>query len=528
MENTPKESSSLPYSYHTFLLAFNFDCGFSYKKGEHGRWVDDSLRKGTDEELRLNYQMYQYFTPEARNLMFNENRIKRLRYDIPDDRDREYIIKKTIEKTIEEDEKDDKGNKTPKKIREKNVYRLKIDNIRVTVFDNKIAIMQFELENYDEAHSDIDSVKLINEYGRRINMPFIVDSDAIHPLVADSITILGKEVRMSCFGERSIENFAKNNSSSQNTDIIPPIMDLIRELLPDIEDTTEISPVIDDRMFVCCLVRDEKFSNEIKSVQKEEGEPIPIVGKDIYSDRELANKIYSFAYIDAGDSSCQSPEMRQELLKRCVYSRWRDWGTIDVITHHSLVRVTGEWEGLTASVINPFLTQYVTMAAGVLLQRATLMKLSKECALISSEYFDGEKTNDKEKKLNDRIKKLKRDYVYAQNNIFLTQFTVQEQGIDEFDMMRNEMYITDLLKNLSHKVNGIYDYTTEYAEEKENEILNLITRIGLPLAAINLAVDIVGLVLTDSLGLKPFHLLISVGLVGVCAVIAMLFPKSKK
>ncbi|MBR1483648.1 MAG: hypothetical protein IJ598_11885 [Ruminococcus sp.] len=111
MENTPQESSSLPYSYHTFLLAFNFDCGFSYKEGKHGRWVDDSLRKGTDEELRLNYQMYQYFTPEARNLMFNENRIKRLRYDIPGDRDREYIIKKTIE----EDEKDDKGNKTEKK-----------------------------------------------------------------------------------------------------------------------------------------------------------------------------------------------------------------------------------------------------------------------------------------------------------------------------------------------------------------------------------------------------------------------------
>lgn len=115
-------------------------------------------------------------------------------------------------------------------------------------------------------------------------------------------------------------------------------------------------------------------------IQKKEGEPISIVGEDIYSDRELANKIYSFAYIDADDSSCQSPEMRQELLKRCVYSRWRDWGTIDVITHHSLVRVTGEWEGLTASVITPFLTQYVTMAAGALLQRATLMTLSKECA----------------------------------------------------------------------------------------------------------------------------------------------------
>ena len=529
-KNDIKHPSALPYSYHTFMLAFSFDYDISDTEENRGNWVDDSLRNGSDEtESRLNYQMYQYFTPEARNLMFNKdtikcdedpaernkNRIKRWRYNIPENSDREYIIKKA--------QKDDNKNKTEII----DVYRLTIDSIRATVFSNNIAILQFELENHDENHRDLDSVKQINEYGRRINMPFLVDDEKSHPLVADSISIMGNEVEMSSFGKRSLENFKKNDSSSLNTDIIPPIMDLIRELLPGKKEKPEISPVIDDRMFVCCLVRDEKFSNEVKSLQLVGDDPIPTVGKDIYSDTELANKIYSFAYIDADDSSCQSPEMREALLKRCVYSRWRDWGTIDVITHHSLVRVTGEYEGLTVGVINPFLTQYVTMAAGVLLQRATLMKLSKECAYISSDYFDGEKTKGENKELNERIKKLKRDYVYAQNNIFLTQFTVQEQGIDEFDMMRNETYITDLLKNLSHKVNGIYDYTTEYAEEKENEILNWITRIGLPLAAINLVVDIVGLVLTDSLDLKPFHLLISICLVGVCAVFAVIFPKSK-
>ena len=510
------KNNNLPYSYHTFLLAFYFDCDFTYDEGNHGKWVEDSLRDGMGgKELRINYQTYQYFTPEARNLMFNVESIKRLRYNIPENSDREYIIKKA--------EKDDKGNKTDRII----VYRLRIDNIRATVFKNNIAILQFELENYDEDHCDIDSVKQINEYGRRINVPFIVDDDVAHPLVADSISIMGNEVEMSSFGKNSLKRFESKDISLQNTDIIPPIMNMIRELLPNSTDETKISSVIDDRMFVCCLVRDEDFSNEVKSLREKKDEPIPIVGKDIYSDRELSNKIYSFAYIDAGDSSCQSPEMREALLRRCVYSRWRDWGTIDVITHHSLVRITGDWDGLIASVINPFLTQYVTMAVGVLLQRATLMILSQECADISSKYFHDGKTNKENKELNKRIKKLKSNYVRAQNNIFLTQFTVQEQGIDEFDMMRNEMYINDMLKNLSHKVNGIYDYTTEYAEETENEILNLITRIGLPLAAINLAFDIISAIFLDStdLVLKLFHMLVALGLVGVCAGIAVFVSK---
>ena len=166
--------------------------------------------------------------------------------------------------------------------------------------------------------------------------------------------------------------------------------------------------------------------------------------------------------------------MREALLRRCVYSRWRDWGTFDVITHHSLVRLTGAWDGLRDSVINPFLTQYTVMAAGALLQRATAMKLSEECADISSAYFNGNETE----ALNDRILRLKRAYVYAQNNIFLNHFTAQEQGIDEFDMMRSEMYIKDSLKNLSYKVNGIYDFATASAEEEENHLLNMLTYFG--------------------------------------------------
>ena len=510
MEFTAKKTTTLPYSYHTFLLAFRFDCEFN-EFADLGNWQTDSLRQpGDTAELLMNYQTYQYFTPEARRLMFNEGRIKRYKYHIPDSAERLFAIRKALA-TEETDEA------TGKQLRKTEEYRLTIDNIRITVFHNHIAIMQFELENHDPNHQTLDSVKRINEYGRRINLPYIVRGDAIHTLVADSVSILGNEVSFSCFGEKALKEFG---GSTDNQNIIPPIMNLIRELLPESDEKTEIAPVIDDRMFVCCLVRDQAFSEKVMSLQKDDTDPIPVIGKDIYADRELSNEIYSFAYIDADDSSCQSPEMREALLKRCIYSRWRDLGTIDVITHHSFVRITGSSKGIIASVINPFLTEYVIMAAGVLLQRATLMKLSKECADISADYFakDNPKINDEA--LNDRIRKLKRDYVYAQNNIFLNQFTAQEQGIDEFDMLRNELYIKDSLKSLSYKVNGIYDFITENAEDEENSLLNALTVFGLPLSLIQTLAVIISFTYIgeDSAQKLPLEWLLF-GIVLACSII---------
>ena len=277
--------------------------------------------------------------------------------------------------------------------------------------------------------------------------------------------------------------------------IIYPVLRLIRELLPDCRN---ISPIIDDRMFVCCMVRDEALSKKIetkKTVETGDGKEITVdVRDDIFCDETLSNELYAFAFIDAGDSTCQDPVMRESILRRCVYGRWRDWGTIDIITHHSFIRLTGESKGIVDSVINPFLLQYITMAAGVLLQRATILQLSGECTEISEKYFDNKNpTRRSLKQVNEEIKTLKREYVYAQNTVFLEQFTVQEQGVDEFSMMKRELNIDDSLERLEQKINSLYEYTEEYSEEQENKLLNLIAYIGLPLALINLIVDMVGL-----------------------------------
>ena len=206
MEFTAKKTTTLPYSYHTFLLAFRFDCEFN-EFADLGNWQTDSLRQpGDTAELLMNYQTYQYFTPEARRLMFNEGRIKRYKYHIPDSAERLFAIRKTLA-TEETDEA------AGKRLRKTEEYRLTIDNIRITVFHNHIAIMQFELENHDPNHQTLDSVKRINEYGRRINLPYIVRGDAIHTLVADSVSILGNEASFSCFGEKALKEFGGSKAA---------------------------------------------------------------------------------------------------------------------------------------------------------------------------------------------------------------------------------------------------------------------------------------------------------------------------
>ena len=170
-ENHQNQITELPYSYHTFLLAFHFDGTFDDRRT--GNWKHYSMRDDSYEEVKYKYQIYQYFNTDARKLMFDDESNPRFVYDIPEHLSREYVITKGAE-----------------------TYTLHIDNIKAFVSKHNIAIIQFDLENHeaDPDRRNLSYVNRINEYGRRINLPFVVDEGAFHPLVADSVTILGHRV----------------------------------------------------------------------------------------------------------------------------------------------------------------------------------------------------------------------------------------------------------------------------------------------------------------------------------------------
>lgn len=452
------EEKKLPYSYHTFLFPFKF------RKDKEiipsGRWKREKLTNkninSTGEQYKLDFAMFQYFTLEARELLFNSK--TSFYYDL-DGLDKKYVICK--------DEK---------------TYELLVKKVSLLTFSSDVGI--FMLETINEKHPYITEIKAINEHGRRIALPYIgchEEGKPFHALSADSITLFGVTENFKEDSKAYVEN-----RHTPNGDIMKPILNLIDELIPSGDKT----PVIDDRMFVCCLIRSNSLSNSLKSIDEQHND----IRNNIYCDKELSDLIYSIGFVDADSASCQSLDMRERLLRSCVYDRWRDWGTIDVITHHSFIRITGEREDIQDSVINPFITEYVYMAVGVLIQRATILSLSDESAIISEEYFTG----DVDEALDEKLRNLKRKYVNAQNNIFLFQLTVQEQGIDEFSMLRRELYIDESLDKLDKRINSIYEFKSEYAEQKENRLLNTVTVYGLPLAVFQSLVAVFALFVSEN------------------------------
>ena len=424
----------IPHSYHTFLLPFEYSGTVSPGvKSRVGNTITETkIRAG--ENYVSDYAMFQYFTPEARKLLFGA------KYEYcycPDMLENEVYV-------IEKKEGKKNGAKT---------FSLPVTGLRILMHNNGVGLFMLSVENF--GYPDINDIAWINEYGRRISLPYL--TDAPHELVAEKITLLGKTV--------DFEQVSKKDISCAHTpdgDIIEPIRAVIEEFIGK-EGT--IKPIIDDRMFVCCLIRNE----ELCKTFKDDG---------LYTSEE----VYRLAFVDANDASCPSERMRRKILDRCIYDRWAPWGTVDVITHHSLFRLTGEYEGIMSSVINPFNTMYVQLAAGALLQRANIMRFSNKCAQLSKQI--NRALNIKKgitARLKREIEKLNAEFVNAGSCIFLDQLSPQEQGVEEFDMLRRELYIDTSLKTLSKKVKALYELTHIYTEQEENSMLNFIAYLGIPL-----------------------------------------------
>ena len=535
-----QQSDNRAISYHIFLLPFYCKDGrLDQQCGT--RWKKDTLTDGSissvKEERKLDYATAQYFTPEARRLLFNGD--DSYVYQLPSAEEFYEIVKDGLK------------------------YRLLVKKITVTVFDKNIGVMALYTEFWkkhqdagfldflnkedkkasgeDKADKEVSgdeneklhkenekllkAVKEINEYGRRINLPFLgtieeEDPDTgqstysyFHPLVADSISLFGVKED---FRKMSVALYKGSSDYPLTGYIIKPLSELLNSLFPN----EDIVPVIDDRMFVCCLADNTDLSNEIKEAspdaiiersgkiekdesqkekdesqkdkdenQKEKDENKKVEYTDAIKNRlftkaDLSDAVYALSFIDADEASC-GLEMRRSILRRCVYHRWQQVGTIDVITHHSFVRIVGNAPDY---VIKPFITQYVYLAIGALMQRAEILWLSDRSAALSREYFQLRDASGKidNKTISARLTELKRRYVYAQNNIFLNQLTVEEQGVEEFEMLKRELYIDDSLEKLDRSINSIYDFTSEFAESEENEMLNMLTKIGLPLAFMQL------------------------------------------
>lgn len=477
----------LPYSYHTFLFPFIWKTKPEITLGafeeilqvgtnwtEH-KWADMMQAQDVSKDEKKknewfqNYAAYQYFTTAASNAIFNA--------------DGKDVVKCYVL---------NKQNGTYNIHKDNETFTLKINQIRLNVYEAGIAIMIFELEYNPENNNDrtLDVVNKINEYGRRINFPFLMEGS--HSLCADQIYVKfdGSKEIVEEFKKTSenikehIKGDVKGCHCSLNY-VMKPIQDILdggNEKItsnPAHEGKFLIKPCTDDRMFVCCMVLDAAFSEELKDIDRVvKGLDNNI--EDCSDETTLSSRLYKLLFIE-NSLSCQNNMMKQEILKSCVYRRWSNYGTINGVTHHSLVAVNNGDNAIIANVINPFLTEYVQMAILALAQRSVLLMLEDEAAGISNSF--GDETVISHDELS-AIESLQEKYIRIQNQLLLSEITVQEQGVELYEMMREQLYIqknmNDLdaemsnLRDISGIVNARLERQNDAAEEEKFNMIGIL------------------------------------------------------
>lgn len=464
--NANEEHIALPYSYHTFLFPFLWNVSGNLKYTEFEkllavgkRWVeekwDDAVNcnpiqsKLNPDEWRLRYAAYQYFTPAAQDIIFNigsKNNVRLYRFvQDKNSSDMQYVIEKNAEK-----------------------YVLKLTSIRLKVYDTGVAVLMIDGKNH--THRSLNAVNAINEYGRRINMPYLPVGS--HQICADclSITVNGKTVSDDYL---SFLNALHNEPDKQNVSwnyIMRPIQYLIDgdgtdnnglRVTTNLRKTTPdflIKPCIDDRMFVCCLVRNDAFSNILSGYDTEQHAYHYLTGceNNSSSRRALSDELYKLISIETS-LTCQSVVMKRKFLQNSVYDRWIDYGTVYGISQHSLICLTGEADYLLATPINPFLTQMVEMAALVVVQRSYQLLLFDRISDISEKFNEDAQIDDAQF---EEIERLQAMYVKCQNQILLPQVTSQEQGIELYAILQNRLLITENKRVMDEQINNLRDVSS--------------------------------------------------------------------
>ena len=505
------EGQKTPYSYHTFMFPFLIHTKEKFFHEEH--WQQEKIFETTfselrQEELYWRYAAFEYFTETARQILFGEGTkkfpVKRYHF-APNEKNIRgkftYII-----------EKEGMG-----------LFKLVVNDIQLLLFGDDMGLLTFELENREHDQRNLAAVNCINDYGRRVNLAYLSNARdentnrIIHPITADSIKLQSNGL-VDCDCHYQPQDFLGKLASSFDDDGLstnpayvrgtlkmrytaPHVRDLLsypndpntRKLGPE-----DISPIIDDRMFVCCIVCDEKFGDECRQYDMSgasclQSELQPHAGRGNYhyltscdygdSDTNTSCKLYRLLFVEK-DTSCQSRTMRRKLLERCIYDRWIDYGTLHGVSHHAIICVTGspaKYPPIQASVINPFLTIYTEIAKIVLLQRACILSLSNQVSSLAQLFYA--ESQKKQNSLNE-IQSLQERFVQLQSSLFLSEITTAEQGIEIYQMLENEMYVTENSKKLDAQLHNLYELANlqgEQAEEnRARKLERAVAAFGIP------------------------------------------------
>lgn len=439
-----------PFSFHTFI--FPFIIKDSWTPGED-YWSHDWLSSNQADaiclhgndlyEKKLNYATFQYFNRSARSALFDDsNIVDCYESKVVKANKSMYIIELTDSK-----------------------ISLNINRVRLKMYPEiKTGVLIFETEYQPDSSVSEDekrkTVMLINEYGRRVFPEFLPYKNAEDfILCAESLTVTNCN-----FGDltqdvtdhfrilsdpKSNDEFGFINNPGRDSEII-------RKILFGMGGGIDIEPAIDDRMFVCCIVADEKWTNEFCG----------IVNEPVEENYEKAKELYAVINCDSsgGYCSCRNPQMLQECLDLQLYKRWTDYGTLHAITSHSMFCLTGNFKEIEIEVINPFLTMYIQMCVLTIVQRSALIRFD----------FEINKAIENRNLVNNLMK----SFAKFQGQIMLPEVTSQIQGIEIYQKLTDALFIKKLEEDIDKQIHNLFEITENENAQKQQNVDKRFTIIG--------------------------------------------------
>ena len=350
-------------------------------------------------------------------------------------------------------------------------YRLAVASVELHVYRHGVGILFLHTVNYD--YPGIEDIKKINDYGRRIAIPFLPDGPGGFMLCADRLGIEGKgwqcvtdfrRIACDCLSGQAVSGEglwepagflhvilncrAGKNLAADGQVLMKPKRELSGRGMRMAEDIPDIQSTSDDRMELLCLIRDDTLSD--RAAQTDWKQP----AND--KDEAFQKLLYSIVYADPADVTCQNAEMRSELLEKAVYARWSDYGTLYGITNFSMICLTGETPDIEAGVLRPFIVEYVYLLSLVLAQRIGITAYSEQAGKIV-------KGVDKKGTIKTRQAKtlinLQEKYITFKNQILILEASCQEQGIDIYHLLQRQMMVQEEQEVLDEQLESLYEAT---------------------------------------------------------------------
>lgn len=362
-------------------------------------------------------------------------------------------------------------------------YNLKVDAINLNFYSTGIGILMFYLLNDDPSQAKEEDIRDINQYGRRIMPPHCGQFDAdSRSLLARSLRITGLD---SDDGNKYADGFKFSCSPSGQSevkglnDIWTPskiIVNLIKDLFNDTDrDKINIEPVIDDRMLVNCWYGNDRLSKAIAT-----GYPEDTSGNGMRED--FKNIWYKQVFIDeGGDSYCQNDRMRDRLISESTYSRWQKYGTLYGVSRYSMICISNTSFFSKNILATHIRTIYARLFELLIVQKASVLRFSGEVTEISS--LNGKN----EDKISKNISSLYKEYIKFVNQIYFRSVTVQDQGIELYDLLSKQFDTEKQIKALDEEINELNQYAASLTDEKRNKngyYLNILAAIFLPLTLV--------------------------------------------